>query len=107
MLSQLKKEDIINHIINQVASLKMKANRGDPIIFYYSGYVGTTTVGERSAGMICPYDVVSNEGRVSDTALLQTFDELSGPVLRQQYREFCCSTGNWSLTIFIFSVCIS
>jgi len=64
-------------IMKQVASLKEKANRGDPIIFYYSGHEGATNVGERPARMICPYDVASNEGGISDTALVQIFDELA------------------------------
>jgi len=64
-------------IMKQIASLKEKANRGDPIIFYYSGYVGMTYVGKRLAGMICPYDVASKEGGISDTALVHMFDELA------------------------------
>jgi len=64
-------------IMKKVASLKENANRGDPIIFYYSGFMGTTKVGERGAGMICPYDVLSHKGGISDTALVQMFDELA------------------------------
>lgn len=64
-------------IMDKVASLKEKANRRDPIIFYYSGYVGTTDICGRSAGMICPYDVVSHEGGIPDIELVQMFHSLT------------------------------
>jgi len=64
-------------IMRKVASLKESANRGDPIIFYYSGFPGTTKVNGRPAGMICPYDVLTHQGGISDTALIQMFDDLA------------------------------
>lgn len=64
-------------IMAKIAFLKAQADRGDPIIFYYSGYVGKTTVNERSAQMICPYDVVTKQGGISDIALVQIFDGLA------------------------------
>ncbi|KIJ53847.1 hypothetical protein M422DRAFT_775802 [Sphaerobolus stellatus SS14] len=70
-------------IIGSISSLTQKANRDDAIIFVFSGYTGKPTsmgvVGGGKAndvGMICPVDV-SDQGGISDTSLVQLFDQVS------------------------------
>ena len=71
---QAKKADIIDAI----SSIAKRADaRNESIIFFFSGYSGRTkSEDDEQEGILCPVDVL-DEGGLSDSLLLQLFDQVA------------------------------
>src|SRR6266545_1856584 len=64
------------NILEKVKALgtnESKVNRGDPIVFFFSGYSGKTTLDVKDVGVLCPQDVDS-AGGIGDFYLQESFD---------------------------------